>query len=95
MSELHRYGLVRFSKKSGKIDTSMTALGNALLQLWALQNTTKTKASLILDLDSRLPFAEFIGDPSGFPKVCKVPSEMSFDFPEELFDTLSAAENRH
>lgn len=43
--------LVRFSKKTGKIDTTMTALGCGLLNLWALQNTTKTKDTIIFDED--------------------------------------------
>ena len=44
MNKLHNYGLIRFSKKTGKVDTSMTAIGKGVIQLWALQNTTKTKA---------------------------------------------------
>ena len=40
MADLHNYGLIRFSKKTGKIDTTMTAIGRGMIQMWALQNTT-------------------------------------------------------
>lgn len=39
--------LVRFTRKSGRIDTTLEAVGNALLKLWALRNTTKTKDCII------------------------------------------------
>ena len=44
--------LFRFSKKTGKIDTTMTALGSGLLQIWALNNTPKTKGCLIVERDT-------------------------------------------
>ena len=43
--------LVRFNRKTGKIDTTMTAYGKALLNYWALQNTTKTKDTIVFDED--------------------------------------------
>lgn len=89
---LHNYGLVRFTKRTGKIDTTMTAIGKGLIQLWALQNTTKTKASVIIDLTERTVYAEYIGTPSGFPDVRKDPAEFEFDVPEALFDELIASE---
>jgi hypothetical protein len=92
MNELHTYGLVRISKKTGKIDTSMTAVGKGLIQLWALQNTTKTKACVILDLTDRKVFAEYIGTADGFPIVRKSEADFEFDVPEQLFDLLSAEE---
>ena len=92
MKDLHRFGLVRFSKKSGKIDTTLTALGSALLQLWALQNTTKTKACVIVDLDTCEVFAECEGTPGGFPDFRKKPEDFIFDVPEELVQHLIAEE---
>lgn len=85
MSELHNYGLIRFSKKTGNIDTTMTALGRGVIQLWALQNTTKTKASVIVDIDERKVFAEYIGTADGFPEVRKDPATFEYDLPEELW----------
>lgn len=92
MDELHKYGLVRFSKKTGKIDTTMTALGRGLIQLWALQNTTKTKATVIVDIDERTVFSEYIGTADGFPEVRKDPATFEYDLPVELFDILAEEE---
>ena len=88
MSELHNYGLIRFSKKTGKIDTTMTALGRGVIQLWALQNTTKTKASVIVDIDEGVVFAEYVGTADGFPEVRKDPTTFEYELPYELFDIL-------
>ena len=88
MKELHKFGLVRFSKKSGKIDTSMTALGCGLIQLWALQNTTKSKACVIINLDTREIHAEYEGKPGGFPEVRKKPEAFVFDVPAALIEQL-------
>lgn len=89
MSDLHNYGLVRFSKKTGKIDTTMTAIGSGLIRLWALQNTTKTKACVIADIDERKVVYEYIGTAAGFPEIRKDPEEFEFDVPEQLFDYFS------
>lgn len=89
MNEMHNYGLVRFSKKTGKIDTTMTALGRGVIQLWALQNTTKTKACVIVDIDERSIFAEYVGTAAGFPEVRKSAEEFEFNVPEELFGILA------
>lgn len=89
MSELHNYGLVRFSKKTGKIDTTMTAIGKGLIQMWALQNTSKTKACVIVDIDERRPYAEYVGKADGFPEVRKDPATFEYDLPEELFGVFA------
>lgn len=85
MAELHNYGLVRFSKKTGKIDTTMTAIGEGMIQLWALQNTTKTKACVIVDIDERKTVSEYIGTTDGFPEIHKTEEEFAFNLPEELY----------
>ena len=47
-----RYFLVRFARKSGKIDTTLEAgYGPAMLKLWALEHTTKTKDTIVFDSD--------------------------------------------
>lgn len=69
MSEIKRYGLIRCSRKTGKIDTTMEGLGRGLLQMWALQNTTKTKNTVIFEFDSGRISSLYEGDESGFPKV--------------------------
>ena len=70
MTELKTCYLVRFNRKSGKIDTTMSALGKGLLQLWALQNTkAKTKDTIIFDEDGEvLTYYEGTGD---FPEVTR------------------------
>lgn len=85
MSVLHNFGLVRFSKKTGKIDTTMTALGKGMIQLWALQNTTKTKACVIVDINERKIIGEYVGTTDGFPEVRKNPDAFEYNLPEELF----------
>ena len=62
--------LVRFSRKTGKIDTTMEALSSAMLSLWALQNTTKTKDVIIFDEDGIIE-SYYEGTAEGFPKVLK------------------------
>ena len=68
MGELKTYCLVRFARRSGKIDMSLEGLGTGMLRLWALQNTTKTKDTIIFEKDtgSVCWYYEGTGD---FPKI--------------------------
>lgn len=68
MSELKVHVLFRFSKKTGRVDTTMTGLGSAMMKLWALNNTTKTKDTIIIERDT----GEVVYIASGnadFPKI--------------------------
>ena len=69
MNELKKYGLVRFSTKTGKVDTALTGLGCGVLQLWGLQNTTRTKTTVIFELETGLIRSRYTGTADGFPKV--------------------------
>ncbi len=89
MNKLHNYGLIRFSKKTGKVDTSMTAIGKGVIQLWALQNTTKTKACVIVDIDERRIVSEYVGTDDGFPDIRKAPGDFEYGIPEELYDIFA------
>lgn len=61
--------LIRCSKKTGKIDTVMTALSQAMLNMWALQNTTSSKQCYVFNRETgELVFATD-GTKDGFPKV--------------------------
>ena len=71
MSNLTVHVLFRFSKKTGKIDTTMTGMGSALMQMWALQNTTKTKGCFICERDTGKVVFMTTGTKEGFPKVMK------------------------
>lgn len=44
---LEEHCLVRFNRKSGKVDTTLESLGSAMLRMWALNNCTKTKDIII------------------------------------------------
>lgn len=44
--------LFRFSKKTGKIDKTMTGLGTALMKMYALNNTPKSKNTMIIERDT-------------------------------------------
>ena len=89
MRELHKYGLIRLNKTTGKIDTTMTALGRGMIQVWALQNTLNTKATVIVDIAERKVFAEYIGTEDGFPEIRKDPETFEYNIPDELFDILA------
>ena len=67
--ELKVHVLFRCSKKTGKVDTTMTALGPAILKMWALNNTTSTKQCLIFERESGNLIYATDGTNSGFPKV--------------------------
>lgn len=48
MTDVRTFVLIRFNRKSGKINKSMEGL-EALLELWALSNTTATTDTIIFD----------------------------------------------
>ena len=85
MSTLHNYGLIRFNKQTGENDMIMTAIGKGLLQSWALQNTPKNKACVIVNIDKRCTAVEIIGSADGFPKFHKNVDEFEYNVPDELF----------
>ena len=49
---MEEFVLVRFSKKTGKIDTLQEGISAAMLKLWALQNTKKTKDTIIFSKET-------------------------------------------
>ena len=66
---LQKHALLRFSKKTGKIDTTMTGLGTGMMKLWALQNTTSSKMCFIVNLETGLIVYQTTGTKDGFPDV--------------------------
>lgn len=88
------YGLVRYSKKTGKVDTCMTGCLSSMMKAWALQNTTKTKICEVFELSTGIITARFTGTKDGFPKV-----EMNLESKGEKMDedvraALEASETR-
>lgn len=69
MADIRKYALVRFSKKTGKIDTTLTALGNAMLRLWAMQNTTSSKQCLIFCVEDGRVIFKSDGKKDDFPTI--------------------------
>lgn len=47
--KMELYILMRANKKTGNVDTCMTGVTRALMKMWALQHTTKTKRTLIFE----------------------------------------------
>lgn len=103
MSNLTVCVLFRYSKKTGKIDTTMTGLGSAMMQMWALQNTTKTKGCFICERDTGKVVFTAEGTKEGFPKVKKekdlegltcealgVPLEVLQEITDDRFDKEDA-----
>lgn len=69
MAELRTNVCIRFGRKSGKIDKVLDGIGIGMLELWGLQNTTKTKDTVIFDKETGNIVAYYEGT-ENFPKVC-------------------------
>lgn len=67
--ELGMNVLFRFSQKTGKVDTTMTGLGSAMMRMWALNNTTKTKACMIVEQSTGRVLLITQGTADGWPKI--------------------------
>lgn len=65
------FGCVRYSKKTGKVDFTATAMGDAMLNMWALQNTkAKTKETVVFDLETGIISRRYSGT-GDFPNIEK------------------------
>jgi hypothetical protein len=65
---LDEHCLVRFNRKTGRIDTTLEAIGSAQLKMWALCNCTKTKDIIIFNKNNGNCVMYLEGTES-FPKV--------------------------
>ena len=65
------YCLLRYSQKTGKVDTCMTGFIAALLKYRALNSTTKTKETVIVDLDAEEIIFTATGTANGWPEIDK------------------------
>lgn len=63
--------LFRFSKKTGKIDTTMTGVTSGLMIMWALNNTTKSKMTLIFNRETGRCIFSATGTADGLPEIEK------------------------
>lgn len=88
--------LLRYSKKTGKIDTAMTGLGSALMRLWALQNTTSSKECVVINRSTGDVVFHVVGRKDNFPQVVEgelttcedlgIPFEELQTYTDERFD---------
>lgn len=67
-NKLDEFTLVRFSKKTGKIDTVLDSTGCAKLKMWGLMNVSRTKDILIFHKETGNCIMCIEGT-EGFPKV--------------------------
>lgn len=63
------YVLLRASKKTGKVDTEMTGITPALVKMWALNNTTKSKTTVILERDTGKIVSIYTGRAGDMPEI--------------------------
>lgn len=79
--EMTGYVLFRFSKKTGNIDTTMTdPFGVGLMELWALQNTTPSKRTIVIDAeDGKIVYA-VDGRKERLPKALRPTDAWCSDF---------------
>lgn len=90
--ELKTHYLVRFTRRTGKIDKTLVGLGNGLMRLWALQNTTKTKDTIIFDEDGIVHY--YFEGTEDFPDVTdydKLVEETGYHHIDEFCEGLLKA----
>lgn len=61
--------LYMFNKRGGKVVKCIEGRGRGMLMMWALQNTTKSRVSVIVIKDTNEVEVVHIGKESGCPKV--------------------------
>lgn len=68
---MSEYVLLRFNRRTGKIDTTLTGYSKGMLTMWGLNNTTATKDTVVFDKDSGEICAYLEGKKGDMPKICK------------------------
>lgn len=66
-----KYCLLRYSQKTGKVDTCITGISAAPLEFRALNSTTRTKKTVIVDLDAEEIVFTATGTANGWPEIDK------------------------
>lgn len=69
------YVMLRSSKKTGRVDKCITGITKGMMQLWAMQNTTKTKRTLIFDRNTGDCIMHVEGNADGLPIINKYTGE--------------------
>lgn len=91
--ELKKNYCVMFNRRTGKIDKTLSGLGNAMLRIWALQNITKSKDVIIFDEDGVVHF--YFEGTEDFPNVTKYgeDTEEGIHYVDEFCEGLLEALN--
>ena len=66
------YVLLRASKKTGKVDKCITGVTSALMKMWALNNTTSSKFTVIIERDTGKIIAMYTGKKGDMPTIDKL-----------------------
>ena len=74
-----------FNKKGGKVIKSASGMGKGMVGYWALQNTTKSRVSVLLFTDTHEIERAYVGTENGFPKVIHV-EDMGLDLDNYIID---------
>ena len=85
-----QYAIFRFSKKTGRVDTILSCGSFALAKLYALQNTTATKNTIVIDSESGNVVLAVSGRKDAFPKVCDSPkmTALSLGITDEILQSV-------
>lgn len=65
---LEKRELYVFNKRGGKVVKKVEGLGRGMIGMWALQNTTKGRVSVMVLPNHEIEII-YVGDNSGFPSV--------------------------
>ena len=76
---METYAIFRFSQKTGKVDATLTCGALALAKLWALQNTTASKATVVIDVETHFVVFTVKGKKDSFPVVKELKSKRCED----------------
>ena len=88
---LRKHYLVRFNRKSGRIDTTMEALGFATLKLWGIQNTTGGKDTIVFDAETGKIAAYYEGTAAGEMPIIDEPDDENIEkYCSGLLEALNA-----
>lgn len=74
-----------FNKKGGKVIKSASGMGKGMVGYWALQNTTKSRVSVLLFTDTHEIERVYVGTENGCPKVVHV-EDMGLDLDNYIID---------
>lgn len=85
--------LFRFSKKTGKIDTTMTGVTSGLMMMWAMNNTTKSKMTLIFNRNTGRCIFSATGT-ENLPKIEKGDLGMCTEYNIPLEDLQAITDDR-